>query len=99
MLPIFIDIDGTLTDLPTKKGGNVLNDRIDLIKKLISEGHEVVIWSGGGTEYAKQFALLHGLDKVICIGKPSICVDDNPSIRPEERIKVLTPEYFFNLVQ
>jgi hypothetical protein len=94
-LPLYVDIDGTLTDLPTK-GGNVIDDRITKVKRLIEAGQEVVIWSGGGTSYAKKFAQDHGLNGVVCIGKPDTVVDDNPTIRPSGRMAIRTPTEFFS---
>ena len=94
-LPIFIDIDGTLTDAPGKQGGKVLPDRIKTVRSRIAAGQEIVIWSGGGTAYAKAFAVKHGLSGATCIGKPSIVVDDNPDIRPRDRMIVASPDEFF----
>ncbi len=94
MLPLYVDIDGTLTDKPNQ-GGKVYPERISKIKEILKSGREVVLWTGGGTRYAKQFAKEHGLDGVICIGKPVCCIDDNPTIRPAGRMLIKTPEEFF----
>ena len=94
-LPIYIDIDGTLTDCPNA-GGRPIEERIEAIRQIIDSGQQaVVIWSGGGTDYATQFAKNHGLTGAICIGKPSMIVDDNPDIRPRDRMRVLSPGAYF----
>ena len=33
------------------------------------------------------------MENVICLGKPSLIVDDNPTIRPEGRMKIKTPKF------
>lgn len=97
MLPIFIDIDGTLTDKPHGTWGNVYGERIAHLKSLLERGYEVVLWTGGGTSYAKAFAEKFDLMGAICIGKPGCIVDDNPDIRPQGRIAVLSPDKFLSL--
>lgn len=93
--PIYIDIDGTLTDSPDSSWGMVFHARIAYINKLVILGTQVVIWSGCGTEYAKAFCEKHGLKGIICVGKPEHIVDDNPDIRPRNRMLTSTPEEFF----
>ncbi len=103
--PIFIDIDGTLTDKPNQ-GGKVLLDRIAYIKRLVKEGRQVVVWSGGGTRYAVEWVQANGLDDLhdefgwdsgdlFAIGKPEVIVDDNPYIRPLGRMLIMSPKDFF----
>ncbi len=60
-LPIFIDIDGTLTLSPYKKWGEVLPKRIAEVRRLIDGDFQVVLWSGGGTRYVRDFAVANGL--------------------------------------
>ena len=55
-LPIYIDIDGTLTDSPDTRWGRVVPGRIEAVKRLIASGERVVLWSAGSDEYAKEFA-------------------------------------------
>ncbi len=93
--PIYIDIDGTLTNNPTTTWGKVLQERIKKIKCLVAENTQVVVWSGNGTQYAKAFCEKHGIEGVVALGKPEYIVDDNPDIRPKERMPVLTPFEFF----
>ena len=94
-LPVYFDIDGTLTDAPEKQWGKVVQQRLDIVRGLIESGREVVIWSGGGTEYARAFAMKYGLSGAVCIGKPAVMVDDNPDIRPRERMMLMSPPDYF----
>ena len=80
-LPVYIDIDGTLTAVGGPGGAPVL-ERIDRVKQMIKCGVKVVIWSASGTEYARAFADRHDLHPLAVIGKPSYCIDDNPNLRP-----------------
>ena len=93
-LPIFIDIDGTLTDTPTR-GGRGKPERIAAVKALIESGREVVLWSGSGTDYVRALAKKYGLCPIACIGKPDRMVDDNPNMRPPGLMPVVPPEEFF----
>lgn len=91
---VFIDIDGTLTDQGTH-GGNAIPERIAFVIRLIEQGERIVIWSGTGLTYARQFAKDHGLDGAVAvIGKPEVCIDDNPGIRPKG-LRAISPEIFF----
>ena len=94
-LPTFVDIDGTLTDLPTKMWGQVDRQRLQYLRDLIRDGREIVLWTGGGTEYAKAFAERYDFAPAFCIGKPSLVVDDNPTIRPAGRMRIISPAEFF----
>ena len=90
--PIFIDIDGTLTDDPEKGNGRPNIDRIQCVKKMVSEGDQIVLGSGRGTEYVKLFANKHKIKNVVCIGKPDKAIDDNPIVR---NFSVINPSEFF----
>ena len=94
-LPTYIDIDGTLTDTPHGQWGAPFEERLRAVRGLIEIGREVVIWSGGGTSYAKAFADKHGLSGAVCVGKPGLVVDDNPDIRPHGRMSVIPPIAYF----
>lgn len=78
--PIYVDIDGTLTDDPEYRRGKPLQRRIDAVRKMIRDGKPVVIWSAGGTEYAKEFCKHHALIPMAILGKPSRIIDDHPDI-------------------
>jgi hydroxymethylpyrimidine pyrophosphatase-like HAD family hydrolase len=79
--PIYIDIDGTLTDDPEYARGKVIPKRVEKVKKMIEDNVPVVIWSAGGTTYARQFCEMNGLHPLIAVGKPHRCVDDKATIR------------------
>lgn len=89
-LPIYIDIDGTLTDHP-QQGGHPIESRLDRVRQLCRSGVSIVLWSGGGEEYVRRFAMKHGLVVYAMLGKPRLCVDDNPKIRPF--FEVYSPEW------
>ena len=93
ILPIFIDIDGTLTNRPNT-GGAVLPERLARIRELVDMGHEIIIWSTGGTKYAQNFVRVHNINGVVCIGKPRLMVDDNPKIRAGA-LQRCSPDKFF----
>ncbi len=80
-LPIYINIDGTLTTAH-RPGGAPNLERIDSVRDMIERGMPVVIWSAGGTEYAQEFCARYKLSPVAALGKPSYCIDDNPNLRP-----------------
>lgn len=94
---IFCDIDGTLTDSPSKKWGAPRRERIEALRRALASGDTVVVWSGGGTRYAVEFAQRYALRQAgaLAIGKPTVIVDDNPEIRPRQRMPIVTPEEFF----
>ena len=94
--PIFIDIDGTLTTTPSRPWGPTIAARLNRVRDLLAAGQQVVVWSGNGTAYATQFVEKHGLEGAVSIGKPELVVDDNPDIRPRERMQILSPEEFFD---
>ncbi len=94
--PIYIDIDGTLTKDGKRMWGEVIPERIIVVRALLRAGKQVVIWSGGGTAYAKAFVDQHDLQGAIAIGKPEYCIDDNPTIRPRMSSRILSPKAFFD---
>lgn len=75
MAMIAFDVDGTLID----GSGDPRHEVIDLFRAFQALGHDMVIWSGGGTDYAKLCARRLGLR---CIVQPKfvtavdIAVDD-----------------------
>ncbi len=96
VLPIYVDIDGTLTDVPKAKWGSVHPARIQYIQKLITDGVEVYLWSGGGAKYVRDFAKRYDLFPAACLGKPDWLVDDNENIRPGG-LRRVAPDEFFKL--
>ena len=95
-LPIFVDIDGTLTDVPNAMWGSVYPDRIGLLQRWIGAGNEVYLWSGGGADYARAFAKRYDIFPAACLGKPAFVVDDNADIRPGG-LRRVAPEEFFKV--
>jgi len=93
--PIFVDIDGTLTNRPDGPGGVVYVERVERLKHLVERGIEIVLWSGGGTAYAREFAAAQGLVGVMCVGKPCLIVDDNRRIRSPRKLLIVGPHRFF----
>jgi len=89
-LPIYIDIDGTLTDNP-KKSGKPIEARIDKVRRMAQAGIPVVLWSACGEEYVRVFCQKHCLGVHQMLGKPQFCVDDNSEIRPN--LKVQSPRW------
>lgn len=94
--PVYVDIDGTLTTAPKSAWGPVIQSRIDRVRELCNQGYQVVLWTGGGTKYAERFAKKHNLPVTACLGKPEACIDDNPDIRPRDRMAIIPPETFFD---
>lgn len=92
--PIYVDIDGTLTHWPRKGWGPPRLDVIEAVKKAIKDGHEVVLWSAGGAEYARQTAEKYGIKAIACMCKPGLVVDNDPHIRPPKRMRLIKPEEF-----
>lgn len=91
--PIFIDIDGTLTEDSHHGWGEPILFRLAKVRELVAQGCEVIVWSGGGTKYAKAFCEAHQLSVTLATGKPGIIVDDNPKIRPQ--LVCVSPEEYF----
>ena len=94
---LYIDIDGTLTNSPKNKWAEPRQPVIDLVKKRITAGDQVVVWSARGSLYAEQFTRKHGIAAVACLGKPGWLIDDNPEVRPAGRLEVLSPDQFLEL--
>lgn len=96
---IFVDVDGTLTQKQCARSAFKVpprQDVLDKVRKLIAEGHEVILWTGN-TEYAERVAKHYGLD-VTAIGKPQLIVD-NQVKRWGNRLKdrTVTPEAFLEM--
>jgi hydroxymethylpyrimidine pyrophosphatase-like HAD family hydrolase len=100
MASIYCDIDGTLTIPPEgyKYDGSAMGKwrepnlkNIAKIKELIEQGHEVVIWTGGGRKYAKQFCRKYDIRPLAILAKPKILIDDNPNVRPLSTFRMIDP--------
>jgi len=76
-LTVAFDVDDTLI-IPSVVTGNrdIPNyDTITLIKWFQDNGHDVIIWSGSGVDWAKSWAEKLGLEPVQIAVKGSIPVD------------------------
>lgn len=95
VLPVvFVDIDGTMTETKDESGGSPRADVIDKVKRLISDGYPVYVWSGNALDYAIGFCRRHGIRPCGILPKPNLVVDDNPNLLPPSRIVRWTPEEF-----
>lgn len=75
---IYIDIDGTLTSQDVRNGPPIMR-RIEAVKNLCC-ADDVVIWSARGKDYAEAFCKRYGLEPIAALAKPSMCIDDKPTI-------------------
>ena len=82
---IAFDVDYTLVNSLNAP----LYANIDILRWFLTRGHRIIIWSGGGKDYAEMWARKLGLDRppydVVCSEKtkeasaelkPDICFDD-----------------------
>lgn len=99
MLPIYCDIDGTLTDAPAARWGNPNTRLIEALQELIANGRSVVLWSAGGAEYAQAFAERYKIAAIACLGKPQIIIDDIPTLRSPGLIIQTSPEGFLEMFE
>lgn len=97
-LPVYVDIDGTLTDRPGGRNGKPRKDIIRGLKHLIALGQEVVLWSASGAEYVKNFAATHEIRAIACLSKPGAIIDDNPEIRGAHATPRILPENFLKWI-
>lgn len=93
-LPIYIDVDGTLTDRGTR-GGNPIEARIQKVRELIASGEKVVIWSATGFDYVVEFMKNNNIVGATPMEKPKLIIDDNPNIRPKSAMPLISPEKYF----
>jgi hypothetical protein len=72
-------MDGTLLHHPGDLEDTPRYDVIDLFRWFQAHGHDMVIWSGGGIDYATRWARRMGLEaRIIEKGSitPDLAVDD-----------------------
>ncbi|MEK6832798.1 MAG: hypothetical protein AABY32_02030 [Nanoarchaeota archaeon] len=95
---IYVDIDGTLTNIVEGKPVNAppRQDVIDKVKALIELGHVVVLWSGKGARHAKKVAKLYNIKAVACLRKPHLIIIDDEVEQMKRRLPkaVISPEDF-----
>ena len=95
MITVAFDIDGTLIypeGVPNHLADTPRYDIINFLLFLQKIGCEIVIWSGGGTEYAVHWIYKLGLDNCRVAEKgslePDIAVDDEEVKLGKVNIKV-----------
>jgi len=85
-MTIYCDVDGTLThkqDGP--KPWPVWQENINALKKLIDDGHTVIVWSCRGERAAYNFCYDNGIH-ALALSKPDMCFDDEPSLHDDPRV-------------
>ncbi len=97
-MTIYLDVHGTLvaTDEATLRPGAA-----ELLQALHEAGHEVTLWSTGGSGYASRFARLFGLQpwvtetltKTSWQPAPDVCVDDSSKYLVGSRLNVKVTIY------
>ena len=81
---IAFDIDGTLLDDQDKP----IEYRIELLKDLARTGYEIIVWSGGGRDYAEEVVrrlklqdfVSDAMSKLESDGSVDLAFDDQPNI-------------------
>ena len=90
---IYVDIDGTLTVSQHPRWAAPRVDMIEKVKKLIADGHQVVIWSGT-SKYAQACCDKYDIKPDVATGKPNMIVDNQQPFRRARRMPSLTPDEF-----
>lgn len=79
---IYCDIDGTLTDDPEHRWGSVRAEMLERLDEYARDpNYRLVLWSGGGEEYVREFARKYRIKADAYLSKPHVVIDDNPAIR------------------
>ena len=76
---IAFDVDGTLIHQVGEREDTPRYDIIEMFRMFENLGWKMVIWSGGGFDYAKRWSEKLGLDAEIAVKGsfvPDIAVDD-----------------------
>jgi hydroxymethylpyrimidine pyrophosphatase-like HAD family hydrolase len=92
-MTIIFDVDGTLTKRQ-KLWAEPDEEMIAHCKRLIAEGHNVIIWTST-RRYAKAFCEKYDIKPLLAVGKPDLIVD-NQDRKWGNRLKdrTITPEEF-----
>lgn len=70
---------------------------VEQLRAWHAAGGVIVIWTLGGkawAEMARDFCGLQGLERVICMAKPDLAIDDNPHLWGEGSVLVVAPDAF-----
>lgn len=92
---VAFDVDGTLIDYESKPRYEV----IDLLRAFSALGANIVVWSGGGVEYADKWVVQLGLkpfvDRVVHKGSifPHLVVDDVAGVDLGDTNFVVSPDF------
>lgn len=96
---VYFDVDDTLVSWFIPKGfegklvevecrGHVNHlatntHNVDLLKKMASRGHAIVVWSGGGADWAEAVVKALQLEEYVevVMGKPTYYIDDRPNAK------------------
>lgn len=73
------------------------NERlVEQVKAWHRSGGTLVIWSMGGPAHADMARRLCGFgeERVLCIGKPDLAIDDNPAVWGKGSVLVTAPDAF-----
>jgi hypothetical protein len=92
--PIYICVEGVLTNDPDHAGGVVRKSVLDKVRELCKSGVPIILWSSAGADYAKKFAAENYLSVSACLDKPGMIVDEKPSIRPKGKMPILSSKQF-----
>jgi len=68
---IAFDVDGTLIDHEDRP----LYRNVELLRRFVEDGMDVIVWSGGGVDYAERFVRklgFEGLVRVIAKGNEQV---------------------------
>lgn len=68
-LTIAFDVDGTLIGQTFSDEDTPKYEVIDLLHWFQRQGHTIIIWSGGGVDYARRWAEKLGLGDVVIAAK------------------------------
>jgi len=84
-IPSYIDAkDPQLVEIECRGKFNLAmpnRHNIDLLVKMASRGHSIVVWSAGGSDWCESVVLGLGLEDYVDVvtGKPSYYIDDKPN--------------------
>lgn len=104
-MPIYVDIDGTLTSKQCGRsffrgaeGITLREDVIAQVKAFYDAGHEIMLWTGS-TSYAQRVAayllLNYGIKVIGAARKPDLLIDnEGPKLLRRMKERMRTPEEF-----